>query len=563
MSLEGVSRRGFLRWGALSSLGLLGSCRWERSGSQQPLDLVLSGGILFDGSGARGFRGDLGIRGGRIQALGDLRDVPRSRTISVDGLAVAPGFIDIHNHSDYTLLQEPLCESMVRQGVTTLVLGEGGSAGPVRAGEQEWTTLGGYFSHVEARGVAVNVCSYVGQGQVWTYVKGYEHRAASPEELEEMKRLVAQAMEEGARGLSTSLLMPPANLITTSQLVELASVAAGYGGIYSTHIRDEGEGVFESVKEAIEIGKRARIPVDIIHLKIAHRALWGRMEEVLALIREARQQGLDIQANVYPYTAGQNNLAAIVPPWAHEGGRERMLQRLAQPELRARMKQEILEGIPGWYNHFLATGEGWDGMILVSLSREGNRPFQGKQFGELVRARRADPVEVLFDLLQEEEGSVPAVFFHHSEEDMQLALRQPFTSVGSDGAAVSPDGPTGKSHPHPRYYGTFPRVLGRYVRELRLLSLPEAIRKMSSLNAEKIGLRDRGRLQEGFWADIIVFDPDRVTDRATFTEPHQYPEGIHLVLVNGQVVFREGERDSVLPGQVLRGARTPTAGSQG
>ncbi len=542
-----VSRRQFIQTAATGVFALTAGCTRRRE-----FDLLIRGGSIVDGSGEPPFAADVGVRDGRIAAIGDLSTSTGNRVVDAGGLTVTPGFIDIHNHSDETLLVEPLCESMVRQGVTTFVLGEGNSAGPVGSGEKEWTTLGGYFDLVSARGVAVNICSYVGQGQVWTYVKGYGHEPATPGEMAQMEGLVAEAMGEGARGLSTSLLMPPANVITTDQLAQLARVAREHGGIYSTHIRDEGEGVFESVAEAIAIGRRAEIPVDVIHLKIAHKNLWGRMDEVVAMIGDARREGLNVQANVYPYTAGQNNLASIIPPWAHEGGLERMLERLREPAPRGRMRAEVLEGIPGWYNHYLATGDGWDGMILVSLTSEKNRPFVGRRMGDLIRSRGGDPVEILFDVLLEEEGSVPTVFFHHSEEDMQLALQQPFTSVGSDGAAVSPGGAAGPEHPHPRYYGTFPRVLGRYVRELGLLTLPEAVRKMTAMNAEKIGLRDRGMLRVGYHADLALFDADRVVDRATFQEPHQYPEGIEFVAVNGLVILDGGRRAEELPGEVLR-----------
>lgn len=530
----------------------------SRQRTNPSFDLTILGGTILDGSGRPGHVADVGIRQGRIVAIADLKDVSSARSIHADGLIVAPGFIDIHNHSDETLLLEPLCESMVRQGVTTVVLGEGNSAGPARRGEKEWATLGEYFQHVEKRGVAVNICSYVGQGQVWTYVKGFAQSPAASDELAKMRQLVAKAMREGAMGLSSSLLMPPANLVTTDQLVELAAVARRHGGIYSTHIRDEGLGVFKSVEEAIEIGRRARIPVDIIHLKIAHKELWGRMSEVVGMIRAARKEGLNIQANVYPYTAGQNNLSAIIPPWAHDGGREQMLRRLKNPQDRARMRQEILNGLPNWYNHYLATGKGWDGMLLVSLSNEKNLPFVGKSMGDLVRSRGPDPVQMLFDLLLEENGSVPAVFFHHSEEDMRLAMRQPFTSIGSDGAAVSPQGPTGKSRPHPRYYGTFPRVLGRYVRETKVLTLAEAVRKMTALNAEKIGLRGTGYIRKNYGADITIFDADQVADAATFEDPHRYAVGIHFVIVNGHPIFDDGQRSPTLPGRVLKGDRHGT-----
>jgi N-acyl-D-aspartate/D-glutamate deacylase len=519
---------------------------------QQPFDLVIANSTVIDGSGSDGRRADVGIRAGKIAAIGDLSKAERRRTIDAKGLVTAPGFIDMHNHSDSTLLSEPKCESMIRQGVTTMVLGEGGSAGPTKSGRQPWTTLGGYFDHVEKKGVAANICSYVGQTQVWTYVKGMQMTPATAAEIEAMKSEIDKAMREGAMGLSTSLLMPPSNLVTTAQLIELAKVASKYGGIYSTHTRDEGLGVFRSMEEAINVGKGAKIRVDLIHLKIADKKLWGQMNEVISMVNKARAEGHDIRAHVYPYTAGQNNLRAIIPPWAHDGGNEKMLERLKDPQQRARMKKDILNGLPNWYNHYLAVGD-WDGMLLVSMQHEKNRPFIGKRMSELIKARGGDPVEVLFDVLLEENGSVGTVYFHHTEKDMQYALKQPFTSVGSDGSAMSPEGSRGRSNPHPRSYGTFPRVLGRYVRELKVLTLPEAIRKMTSMNADKINIRDRGLLKEGYWADVTIFDPNTVADRATYVSPHQYAVGIPYVIVNGEVVLDNGKHTGALPGRVVRG----------
>jgi N-acyl-D-amino-acid deacylase len=452
---------------------------------------------------------------------------------------------------------------MVRQGVTTIVLGESRSAGPLKPGANEgqrsegvtvdWTTLGGYFARLERERMAVNVASYVGHEQVWTYVKGYGQSPATSTELQAMKKLIAEAMEEGAMGLSTALLMPPSNLASTDTLIELATVAKQHGGIYSTHIRDEGEGVFQAIAEAIQVGQGAQIPVDVIHMKIAHKKLWGRASEIIAMVQKARDAGHEIQANVYPYTAGQNNLSSIIPPWAHDGGQERLVQRLRDPNARQRMRREILSGLPGWYNHYLATGDGWRGMLLVSLQSERNQPFQGKRMSELIDARGGDPVDVLFDALIEENGSVPTVFFHHSEQDMQLIMKQPWTSIGSDGSAVSPDGPTGRTHPHPRYYGTFPRVLGRYVRELKVVSLPHAVKKMTGMNAAKLGIKDRGQLRQGMWADITIFDASRVIDRATFEKPHQYPVGIEYVIVNGVVTVDNDRHTGALAGRVLYG----------
>ena len=521
--------------------------------AQQSFDLVITNGSLVDGTGSAARVTDVGIRAGKFAEIGDLSKAERRRTINAKGLTVAPGFIDMHNHSDDTLLEEPRCESMIRQGVTTMVLGEGGSAGPVKAGQKPWTTLGGYFDHVEKKGVSANICSYVGQTQIWTHVKGFDLKEANSGDMEAMKKEVALAMEEGAMGLSTSLLMPPSSLITTPQLIELAKVASRYGGIYSTHTRDEGTGVFRSIQEAIDVGKGANIRVDCIHLKVADKKFWGQMPEIISMIRKARDQGADIQAHVYPYTAGQNNLRAIIPPWAHDGGNTKMLERLKDPAMRARMKKDIENGLPDWYNHYLAVGKDWNAMLLVTLQNPKNKPFIGKRMGDLIKARGGDPIEVLFDVLLEEKGGVGTVYFHHSEQDMQFALKQPFTSIGSDGSAMSPEGSRGTSRPHPRSYGTFPRVLGRYVRELKVITLPEAVQKMTSMNAAKINIPDRGTVKVGNWADVAIFDPATVADKADFLNPHQYPVGIPYVIVNGEVVLDNGKHTNAMPGKVIRG----------
>lgn len=520
---------------------------------QANYDIVIENGSLVDGSGSPARDADVGILDGKIAAIGDLASAGAARRIDATGLVVAPGFIDMHNHSDLTIVAEPNGESMVRQGVTTMILGEGGSQGPLPPGEQEWETLGEYFDFVEKKGITPNIASYVGQTQIWTFIKGDEMKPATEEEIKLMQAEVEKAMLQGALGLSTSLLMPPSSLVTTEQLVELAKPAAAHGGLYSTHTRDEGQGVFDSISEAIAVGRGANIRVDLIHLKIADKALWGRMPELLKLIDDARAEGLDIRAHVYPYTAGQNNLRAIIPPWAHDGGNEAMVARLRDPAQRERMRRDILNGIPGWYNHYLATGGGWEGMLLVSFKQESNKQWVGKRMSELIASRVGDPVGTLFDVLIEEDGSVPTVYFHHSEDDMQLAMKQPYTSIGSDGSAISPDGPSGSTHPHPRWYGTFPRVLGRYVRELHTIELPDAIKKMTSMNAEKANILDRGLIKEGYWADVTLFNPETVIDKATFEQPHQYPEGIPYVIVNGVVALDNGQHTSSRTGKVLRG----------
>jgi Amidohydrolase family/Leucine Rich repeat len=369
-----------------------------------------------------------------------------------------------------------------------------------------------------------------------------------------MQELVRQAMQQGALGVASSLSGPPGSWIDTATLVSMCKVAGEYGGIYSTHMRTEGKGVFESVAEAIDIGRRAGVPVDIIHLKIADHELWGQMPELVASIAQARANGQDVTANVYPYRAGQNNLATIIPPWAHDGGAAAMLQRLKDPALHDRLVNEIEHGIPGsnWYDHYTATGS-WEGMLLVSLSNPTYKKFEGRRMNEVIAALGGKPLDVLFRILEDNGGSVPTIYFHHDENDMRYALKQPFVSIGSDGTAIATTGPTAEGHPHPRYYGTFPRVLGRYVRDEKVLTLEDAIRKMTSANAAKIHVYDRGLLRAGMWADITVFDPATIIDNATWEQPHQYATGVRFVFVNGKLVLDGGEHTGARPGTILYG----------
>jgi N-acyl-D-aspartate/D-glutamate deacylase len=527
-------------------------------------DLVIRGGRVIDGTGNPWVYGDVAVRGDRIVAVGRVPALPARRTIDARGLVVAPGFIDMHSHSDYLLLEDGLAQSKVRQGVTTEVLGEGRSVGPyqgkltprrakVRGKEVEWDSIAGYFAALEKGGTSVNVATYVGLDNVWEGVMGKSHARPTKEQLAEMGRLVDGAMREGAFGLSSMLAMPPGSLATTDDVVELCRVAGKYGGLYSTHNRNEGQGVLEAVKEAIAVGERAGVRVDVIHLKIADQKLWGRMDKVVALIEEARARGIDVQANVYPYTRGHNNLASIVPPWAHEGGTARMLGRLKDPKTRERLKKDVKEGLPGWYNHYTAVGGDWARMLV-----SGGGRYEGLTMDRVIALRNKgktpapDGLDVLFDVLVEEGGSVPTVYAHHTEKDMRLALAQPWCSVGSDGSALAVEGPLRRGNPHPRSFGTFPRVLGVYARELKVLRLEDAVRKMTSLNAAKLGLRGRGLLREGGFADLAVFDAGRVIDRATYERPFRYPEGVEYVVVNGAVVVERGKHTGARPGRALR-----------
>ena len=521
----------------------------------QLYDVLIRNGQIVDGTGDAAFSGDVAIRGGKIAAIGFLPKANGRRIIDAKGLVVAPGFIDIHNHSDYSLLADGNAQSMVRQGVTSMILGEGGSAAP----SKNFADFNSYFARLLRQGISTNIGSYVGSSQIWTFVHGERAGPLTADELSRIRSLVRQAMQEGALGVASSLSGPPGSWIDTDTLVEMCKVAGEYGGLYSTHMRTEGKGVFKAVAEAIDIGRRAGVPVDIIHLKIADHALWGQMPELVASIQQARANGQDVTANVYPYRAGQNNLASIIPPWAHEGGTEAMLRRLKDPTLRDRLTNEIEHGIPGsdWYDHYTATGS-WEGMLLVSLSNPAYRKFEGRRMNEVIQSLGGNPIDVLFRILEDNGGSVPTIYFHHDEKDMRYALKQPFVSIGSDGTAVATSGPTSEGHPHPRYYGTFPRILGRYVREEKVLALEDAIRKMTSANAVKIHIYDRGLLRPGMWADITVFDPATIIDNATYDKPNQYATGVRYVLVNGRLVIDAGEHTGARPGAVLYGPGKPS-----
>jgi N-acyl-D-amino-acid deacylase len=543
-----------------------------RLAAEPEFDLVIRGGKVIDGSGNPWFHGDIAVRGERIALVGRAPPVSGKREIDARGLAVAPGFIDIHSHSDRLLLEDGSAQSKIRQGVTTEVLGESSSGGPSKGklppGEAEvrgetvrWTTLAGYLDALERGGTSVNVATYVGLGNVRRCVLGDSFARPSAAEFEEMKAVLDEALRDGAFGLSSMVAAPPDMLATTDDLVELCRVVARHGGIYSSHIRNEGEGVLDAVREAIAVGERAGVRVDIIHLKIADQKLWGRMREVVETIEAARARGVDVQANVYPYTRGNNDLSSIAPPWAHEGGRDRFLARLRDPAERERMKGDIRKGIDGWYNHYLAVGGDWSRMLVNDSLAEPNRAFLGATMDKIIAGRTRgrnpspDPLDVLFDFLVEEGGSISTIYAHHTEEDMNRAMAQPWCSIGSDGSAHAVEGPLRRGQPHPRSFGTFPRVLGVYAREKKLLRLEDAVRKMTSLNAAKIGISDRGWLRAGAFADVVVFDPEKVIDRATYLDPFQYPEGIAHVVVNGALVIEDGRHTGARPGKVLRRAR--------
>jgi len=529
-------------------------------------DVLIKNGRIVDGSGRPGYNADIAIKDKRIARIGNLPNATAAKTIDARGMVVAPGFIDMLGQSETYLLIDPRGMSKVMMGVTTEITGEGESIAPInerQIKEQEdflkrfnltidWRTLDEYFRRLEKQGTGLNLGTFVGATQIREYVVGFDNRPPTPAELESMKKLVADAMREGALGLSTSLQYIPARFATTDELVELAKVARQYGGIYATHQRSEANALDESLHEVFEIARRAKIPVEIWHLKTAYKKNWGRMPEILNKIKQARASGLDVSADIYPYIAGSTSLSACLPPWAQEGGVEKMLARLRDSATRERIKKEISEDHKDWENIYLGSG-GAGGVQIGSVVNRDLESSQGKRMSEIAEEQKKDPLDALLDFILADHGQTGAIYFMMSEEDMRAAMRSPFVSFCTDSGSRATDGPLAGSKSHPRGWGSYPRILGRYVRDEKLLTLETAIHKMTGGPATRVGLKDRGLLRVGMFADITVFDPKTVIDRATFESPNQFPVGIEYVLVNGQVSVDKGERTSALAGQVIRG----------
>lgn len=529
-------------------------------------DIVIRNGRVMDGTGHAAFNVDVAIKGDRIVKMANLGSVRAAREIDARGQVVAPGFIDMLGQSEQYVLIDPRAMSKVMMGVTTEITGEGESIAPVNdriLKEQEdfnrrfnltvdWRTLDEYFKRLEKQGAGINLGTFVGATQVREYVIGYEDRPPTSGELEQMKKLVADAMKDGALGVSTSLQYVPARFAKTDEIVELAKVAHQYGGIYITHQRSEANAIDDSMKEVFEIARRANIPAEIWHFKTAYQKNWGRMPEMLGRIEAARKEGLKITADVYPYVAGSTSLSACLPPWALEGGTDRMIARLKDPATRERLKKEISTDAKDWENIYLGSG-GPSGILIGAVVNRDLETWQGKRLSEIAAAQKKDPLDALFDFIIADHGQTGAIFFMMKESDMQAALKSPFVSICTDSGARATDGPLAGSKSHPRGWGTYPRILGRYVRDEHLMPLEFAIHKMTGLPASNVGLKQRGLLREGYFADITIFDPKTVIDRATFEEPNQYPVGINYVIVNGQIEVDNVKRTPALAGRVLRG----------
>jgi dihydroorotase/N-acyl-D-amino-acid deacylase len=532
-----------------------------------PFDLVITNGHIVDGTGSPWYSGDVGIRDGRISAIGNLSGASRKLTVDAKGRVVAPGFVDMLGQSETTILVDPRLPSKIYQGITTEITGEGGSAAPLndaiiandRPGYElykinpDWRTFRQYFSRLEKQGMGINLASYVGATQVRRVVLGDADVQPTPEQLEKMKALVRKAMHDGAVGVSTSLEYAPAPYAKTEEIIALASEASKFGGIYATHMRNESDSVLEAIDEAVRIGREAHIPVEIWHFKAAGKANWGRMPEMVARVNKARAEGFDVEADTYAYTAWSNSMSAFVPAWAHDGGDAKLIERLKDPTTRARIRKDMLTPSKDWDNEWDEITGPQDVMISV-VQNPALKKFQGKRLTEVAKIMNEDPMDALFDLLIEDKGFTDCAVFGMSEPDVALALQQPWVSVDNDSSGTSPEGILGEEHPHPRAYGTFPRILRKYVREEKKLTLEEAIRKFSALPAQRMRLTDRGVLKQGMWADVVVFDPETVRDLATFDDPNRLSEGMAYVLINGVPVIEDGKMTGALPGKVLRGA---------
>ncbi len=529
-------------------------------------DVILRGGTIYDGSGDNPYTGDIAFNGDTIAALGDIGEATATTEIDVSGLAVAPGFVNMMSWATESLIEDGLSQSDIRQGVTLEIMGEGFSMGPLNEDmkaqmiqqqgdiryEIEWTSLAEYLAHLEQLGISPNVASFIGAANPREYVIGQDDRPPTVAELEQMRELVRVAMKEGALGVASSLIYPPGSFADTDELIALSEVAAEYGGMYISHIRDEGANMLEAVGELITIAREAEIRAEIYHLKSSGQANWPLFDKAIALVEEARAEGLQITADIYTYPAGSTGLNAAIPPWVQEGGFEASLERMQDPDLRERIADEMMVNSTEWENLYIGAGTP-DNILLVGFKSDALKPLTGKTLAEIARMRGTDPRYTAMDLIIEDNSRVGTVYFTQSEDVVRKALSLPWVSFNSDAASVAPQGVFLKSNPHPRTYGSFARVLGKYVREEKLITLQEAIRKLAALPAQNLKIDRRGELKTGFYADVVVFDADTIQDHATFVKPHQYSTGMQHVFVNGEQVLKDGEHTGATPGRVVRG----------
>jgi N-acyl-D-amino-acid deacylase len=529
-------------------------------------NVIIKNGTVYDGSGGEGQHVDVAIKGDRILGVGDFKTAKAKTVIDAKGLAVAPGFINMLSWSNESLIQDGRSQSEIRQGVTTEIMGEGESMGPVNDRVREhmlreqkdikyeikWNTLAEYLHYLETRGISCNVASFVGATTIRENVIGFEDKAPTPQQLDEMRELVRKEMEAGALGIGTSLIYPPAFYAKTDELIELCKVAAKYQGKYISHMRSEGNRLLEALDELLRISREAGIPAEIYHIKAAGRQNWSKIDNFLSRIEAAQKEGLKITADMYTYTAAGTGLDACLPPWTEDGGYPALFKRLRDPAMREKIATAVKTPTDEWENLYLAAGSP-EKILLVGFKSEKLKPLTGKSLAEVAKIRRKDPIETIMDLIAEDESRIDTIYFLMAEENVKKELAKPWISFGSDEASQAPEGVFLKSNPHPRAYGTFARVLGKYAREEKVIPLQEAIHKLSGLPATNLGLDHRGFLKEGMFADVVVFDPATIADRATFEKPHQYAVGVKHVFVNGTQVIKAGEHTNAKPGRALWG----------
>lgn len=538
----------------------------DAEGTAKEYDILIRNGMIYDGSGNAPYKGDVAILGDKIAAVGRLENARAKKEVDAGGNAVSPGFVNMLSWAVDTLIEDGHSESDLRQGVTLEVFGEGNSMGPLNdamkkeAVEQqadikypiEWTTLGEYLDYLEKRGVSTNVASFVGATTVRVYVLGYEDRPPNSEELKKMCDLVRQAMEEGALGVGSSLIYAPAFYAKTDELIAISKVAAQYGGMYISHMRSEGNHLLEAVDELITISREAGLPAEIYHLKAGGKSNWNKMDQVIQKVEQAQKQGLKITADMYTYTAGATGLDASMPPWVQEGGLETWIGRLKDPATRERVRKEMSESTDKWENLYNLAGSP-DNILLVAFKNDKLKPLTGKTLAEVSKMRGKSPEETAMDLVIEDDSRVGTVYFLMSEDNIKKQIALPWVSFGSDEGSLKPEGVFLKSNPHPRAYGNVARLLGKYVRDERVVPLQEAVRKLTSLPASNLKIKDRGLLKEGYFADVVIFDPAKIADHATFDKPHQFSTGVLDVFVNGTQVIKDGQHTGATPGRVVRG----------